>query len=117
MNVKFEWVKPIPKEQINQFEDRVVYNTAVYTREYTKGSGVYPYLSGELSRSESASPIVGSHKEYGLTAGVDYALYVWNMKNVNWTNSSTQPQWYYTQFKNNAETIVNQAISSALKEI
>ena len=117
MSVEIKWVKPIPKTQISAFEDKVVYNLAFYTREYTKGSGAYPYLSGELSRQEAAAPIVGGHKEYGLTTGTSYDKYVWDMKNVNWTNSSTQPQWYFTKFKNNAEIIVSEAVVKALKEI
>ena len=117
MNVEIKWVKDIPKKQINQFEDRVVYDMAVYTREYTKGTSAFPRLTGDLERQEIAAPIVGSNKSYGLTSGVDYAKYVWNMNNVNWTNKSTKPQWYYTQFKNSAEKIVAQAVSTALKEI
>ena len=117
MNVEFQWVKPLPIKEIEKFEDRVVYNAAVYTREYTKGTSAYPYLSGELSRQEAKAPIVGSNKQYGLTAGVDYAKYVWDMKGVKWTNNATKPQWYYTQFKNSAEVIVHQAVNTALKEI
>ena len=42
--IKFKWVKELPIKQINKFEDRVVYNVAVFTREYTKGTDAYPYL-------------------------------------------------------------------------
>jgi hypothetical protein len=117
MNTTYKWVKPLPEKQINTFEDRVVYNSAVYTREFTKGTRAYPRLSGELERQEIASPIVGSSKSYGLTAGVKYAGYVWNMKNVNWTNPNTKPKWYYSVFVNNSQKIIVQAISSSLKEI
>lgn len=117
MNVSVEWVKKIPKEQIERFEDRVVYDVALYTREYTKGTTSFPRLTGELERQEIAAPIVGSNKEYGLTAGVDYAKYVWRMNNPNWTNKSTKPQWYYTNYKNHKEKIISQAITAALKEI
>ena len=117
MNITFEWIKPLPEKQINQFEDRVVYNCALYTREYTKGTSAYPRLTGTLERTEIASPIMGSNKTYSLNGGVDYAKYVWRMTNVNWTNKATRPQWYYTTFKNHAEKVVSQAVSSALKEI
>jgi hypothetical protein len=117
MNIEIKMVKEIPKKQIKIFEDKVVYDTAVLTREYTKGASAFPRLTGELDRQEIASSIVGSNAEYGLTAGVDYARYVWKMKDVDWTNKSTQPQWYFTTFKNHAEKIVNQAVSTALKEI
>jgi hypothetical protein len=117
MNVEFKWVKDIPKQKINMFEDRVVYYAAIYTRERVKGTDAYPYLSGELSRQELAQPIVGSDKQYSWLSGVDYAVYVWNMKSPHWTNPKTKPQWYYTQFKQDKEKILSQAQTIALKEI
>ena len=117
MNVEIEIVKEIPKKQINQFEDRVVYNVATLTREYTKASNSYPYLSGKLERSEIASPITGKDKEYSLLSGVDYAKYVWNMKDVSWTNSSTKPQWYLTNYKQNQQTIIKSAENRALRSL
>lgn len=117
MNVEVEIIKDIPKEQINKFEDRVVYNTAILTREHTKSANAYPYLTGKLRASEISSPVVGSNKEYGLTAGVKYAKAVWNYTNVNWTNPSTQPQWYYNVFKKEGTTIISNAVSRSLKEI
>lgn len=118
MDIEVQIIKPIPTEQINEFEDRVIYNCALYTREFTKGANAYPYLTGNLEREEVALPIQKlGNKEYGLGAGVDYAVYVWNKDKVNWTNSATKPKWYATVFENNRETIVNQATNTALKEI
>ena len=117
MEVSVQIIKDLPKEQIRKFEDRAVYNTAFYTREYTKSSSTYPYLSGRLARTEASSPIVGGNMNYGLTAGVDYAKYVWKMKDVKWTNTSTQPQWYFNNFKNQANVIVDQAVRKALQEV
>ena len=117
MNVEIKFIKEIPKQQISNFEDRVVYNTAVLTREYTKSRNSFPYLTGKLRRTEDAAPIVGSHKEYGLTAGVDYAKYVWKKKNASWTNPSTQPQWYFTNFDLSGKIIIDNAVLRAKKEI
>lgn len=117
MNVEVEIIKELPKKQILGLEDRVVYNTAVLTREYTKNANAYPYLSGELQRSEIAAPITGSNKEYGLLSGVDYAKYVWKYNNAVWTNPSTQPKWYYTTYKNQSAVITQNALVRALKEI
>ena len=117
MKVEIEIVKDLPKAQINQFEDKVVYDIALYTREFTKNSNAFPYLTGELMRSEVALPIMGSNKSYGLGAGVDYAKYVWKMENVNWTNPDTEKQWYYSEFEKHHANIVSMAVSSALKEI
>lgn len=117
MKIEVEVIKELPVKQINQFEDRTVYNTAVVTREYTKGANAYPYLTGNLRRNEVSAAISGSDKVYGLVAGVDYAKYVWDKTNVNWTNSSTQPQWYYSVFRRQGVSIVGNAVSRALKEI
>lgn len=117
MNVEIKFVKDIPKEQIEHFEDRVVYNTAALTRESTKNANAYPYLTGNLRRSEVSAPISGSNKEYGLQSGTGYAKYVWNMNNVHWTNSSTQPQWYYNIFRQKAALIVANAVVKAIKEL
>lgn len=117
IDVEIKIVNDIPKEQIGRLEDRVIYNTAALTREYTKGASAYPYLSGELSRQEIQAPIEGSNKEYGLLGGVDYAKYVWNMTNVKWSNPSTKPQWYYSVLREKEAIIVNNALNKALKEI
>ena len=117
MNIEIEIVKGIPVEQINKFEDRTVYNTAVVTREFTKSKNTFPYLSGTLAREEIAAPIVGSNKEYGLTAGTDYAVAVWKMNNVNWTNKNTQPQWYYRNFEEKGAVLLTDAVMRALKEV
>ena len=109
--------KGIPTKQIQTFEDKTVYNMALYTREYTKGAKAFPYLSGRLQNTEISLPIQGSGMNYGLGAGVNYATAVWNYKNVNWTNPSTQNQWYYSVFRKQCNSIVSSAINKALKEI
>lgn len=118
MNIEIEIVKGLPTEQLEEFADKTVYNIALGTREETKGLRAYPYLSGELERTEIAEPIMGSNKEYSLLAGVDYAKQVWNYgSNTKWTNKSTEPQWYYNVFKKHKEVIVSEAVARALKEL
>lgn len=117
MRVEIEVLKDIPKEQINKFEDRVVYYTAVATREYVKSKNGYPYKTGKLRRTEVASPITGGNKEYNLLTGVGYAKYVYNFTKANWTNPSTIPQWYYNAFRTQGKTFVNEAVNKSLKEL
>ena len=117
MQIEVKIVKGLPIEQIQKFEDKTVYNCAVFTREMTKGSNAYPYLTGKLQRTEVASSIVGNNKVYGLTAGVDYAVDVWGYTNVHWTNPSTQPQWYKSVFNKNGGIIVSSAVVHSIKEI
>lgn len=118
MEIQIEVLKKIPEEQIRAFEDKVIYNTAVLTREYTKSAQAFPYLTGRLQQSEVAAPILKSgDKEYGLATGVDYAKKVWNYKNANWTNPSTQPQWYASILRTNYEVIITNAVNTSLKEV
>ena len=117
MDIEIEIIKGIPVEQINNFENKAVYDCAVYTRDFTKQDNAYPYLTGALRKEETASPIIGSNKEYGLTGGVDYAVSVWKKTNANWTNPNTQPQWYKSVFNKHSGTIVSGAVVSALKEV
>lgn len=117
MNVEVTILKPIPKNQIKQLEKRVVYNAAVFTREFTKNANAFPYLTGELQRTEIAAPIAGEGMEYGLTAGVGYATRVYKYTNAEWTNPATQPQWYFSVFKKEGKTIINQAFNTAIKEV
>lgn len=117
MRVEIVTLKDIPKEQINKYEDKVVYYTALKTKNYTRNKNAYPYLTGTLMRAETSLPVYGSNKEYSLNSGVDYAKYVWRMKNVRWTNKSTEPQWYYSVFRARGTTIVSEAVSTALKEL
>lgn len=117
MQVEVVIVKELPKKQIQQFQDKTVYYTAMLTREYVKNANAYPYLSGELARAEIQSPILGSNKEYSLLSGVKYAKHVWNMNNVQWTNKSTIPQWYYNMYRQKGSIITTQAATRAYKEL
>ena len=117
MEITIDIKKGIPVEQIEKFEDRVVYNAAITTREYTKSRKGYPYLTGKLQASEVAAPILGANKEYSLLSGVDYAVYVYAMEGVNWTNPSTQQHWYYTNFNNKGALLLLDAVMRAKKEI
>ena len=115
MNVEIKIVKGIPSEQIEKFLDKVVYNVAVETREETKSLNAFPIRTGTLQREEVAQEIIGNNKEYGLGAGTSYAKYVWKMENVNWTNKSTLPHWYYSIYNKKGAIITTNAVIKALK--
>ena len=117
MNINVIIKKDIPEKDIAKFEDRVVYYTAVLTREYTKSLNAYPYLSGELSRQEIRSPITGKDKTYNLLAGTNYAKRLYSYKNANWTNKSTKPQWYNSVYRQKEKTIIETAEKRAIGEI
>ena len=50
-----------------------------------------------------------------MGAGVPYAKKVYSMENVNWTNKSTLPHWYYSVFNKNGAIIMTNAVNQALK--
>lgn len=112
MNIEYVVEKPLDKKSINNFMDRTVYNVARTTLSLTAGH--FPRRTGDLERTSYAMGVQGGNATYSLGAGVDYARYVWNMKDVHWTNPSTIPQWYYTIFKNKKEAIVSQAVSNSI---
>ena len=111
MNVEYIVLKPLDKKSIDNFMDKTVHNVASTTLSMTTGH--FPRRTGDLERTSYAYGVKGGNKTYTLGTGVNYAKYVWEMKGVNWTNQSTIPQWYYTIFKNHAETIVSQAVKNA----
>lgn len=115
MNIEIEIIKGIPEQQIEQFTDRVIYNTAVLTREETKSLNAFPQLSGTLMREELAQQIIGSNKEYGLAGGTSYAKAVYDYEHVNWTNKSTLPHWYKSVFDKSGDMIINNSITRSLK--
>ena len=117
MNIEVIVVKGIPQTQLKTFMEKVVYNTAVLTRQRTKQMGAYPRLSGDLERAEFANNINGSGTSYSLCSGLEYDKYVWKMNNVQWTNKKTVPQWYYNVFRQKQQNIISEATHRALKEI
>lgn len=120
LKVHIDYKAPILElvDSVEYFTDKVIYDVAVLTREMTKSSRAFPRLTGKLEQEEVASQIVGNNKEYGLIAGVDYAVHVWNYgENTSWTNPSTQPKWYYSVYDKNEKEIVNNAVNRALKEV
>ena len=118
VQVKVKVIKDIPTKQIKTFEDRQIYNTAAITREFTKGAGAYPRLTGELARQEMRTPIIKlDDSSYGLLRGTPYATYVWKMTDVKWTNPMTKPQWYSTIYRQKETVIVDMAVERALGEL
>lgn len=118
MNSEFIILADLPREQIRKFESNVVKNAATLTRERTKTSEAFPYLTGELERTEVGDDIiVSSELEYGLSAGVTYAKYVWNMENVHWTNKKTEPKWYLEIYKKHKEDILQTAVVTSLGSV
>lgn len=121
MNIKVsvEIPRQLPIRELDNYTDRVVYNTARITLDFTNSKQRFPYRTGELQRASMAEGVVGEgNKSYYLGArGVDYAEDVWEYpQSTNWTNPNTYAKWYITEFKNEQEVIMNQAVNKAMKD-
>lgn len=113
MNIKTRVVRELPKKNIERFVDRTVYNIARITLENTEPH--IPVLSKHLYDDFFARGVKGGNARYTLgTTDTEYTMFVWNMpKGTHWTNKQTYPQWFITEWNNNKEKIVDQAINQA----
>lgn len=120
IGVKIEMPKELPVKELAQYCDDVVFNVARATLDFTNSKGHFPYLTGELNRASMAEGVVKeSYATYHLGAsGVNYAPAVWDYpQNTNWTNPNTYAQWFITEFKNDKELIMEQAVSRAKSKL
>lgn len=112
--------KDLPKEQIKNWEDKVVYEIARKTLDFTNTNHHFPYLTGELNRASMNEGVITISKgTYGLGAkGVEYAPKVWNYgTGTRWTNKNTIPQWYMGVFEKYKNEILQDAIKGADTEL
>lgn len=112
-----EWIKDIPRKELNGFEDEVVYRVARMTLDFTIPH--IPYLTGKLQKASLKFGVQGSDKVYslGATDDVPYARTVYNYSQTgtNWTNPRSYSQWFYTEYYNQKETILGNAITTSYK--
>ena len=117
ISVSVKVVKDLPKAEINNYMDKVVFGIARATLDFTNTGRHFPYRTGNLNRASMAEGVVkDSNNNYHLGArGADYAPKVWTWgSGTNWTNPQTYPQWYITEFQRDKNIIVQSAIKNAL---
>ena len=123
ISVKVEIPRELPVRELDNYIDLTVHNIARLTLDYvnTKGGGenhtFFPRDSGDLQAASMGAGVTkyGKNSYYlGADGTVDYAEIVWNYpKGTNWTNPSTYPQWYLTEYKNEKELITSIAVQNA----
>lgn len=121
-NIQVETViiKEFPVKEINNYMDKVVFGIARATLDLTNTKRRFPYRTGNLNQASMSEGVQKKgYANYFVGArGVDYAPKVWNYPSTtNWTNKSTYPQWYYTEFIHDKNVIVSRAIKQALGEL
>lgn len=112
--------KELPREQIKNWQDKVVYSIARKTLDFTNTNYHFPELTGDLKRASMNEGVIEISKgTYGLGAkGVDYAPRVWQYgEGTNWTNKNTIPQWYMGVFDKYKTEIVDDSIRVANNEV
>ena len=116
-SIEIKIVKDLPTKELHEYMDKVVYGIARATLDFTNTGHHFPYRTGELNRASMSEGVVkDGFGSYHLGAvGVEYAPKVWGYgSNTNWTNPSTYPQWYITEFNKDKNIIVNSAIKAVL---
>jgi hypothetical protein len=117
INAETTIIKKLPIDKLNEFTDRVVYNTADITLQRTEPH--IPVRSKHMYDDIFARGVQGHNKVY--TLGVNetpYAKYVWKMpQSTDWTNKRSYAKWFITEFRNEQEKIMNMAVNRAMKVI
>ena len=122
IQVSVEVTRPLPVEKLNQWQDKVVYEMARTTLDFTNTKQHFPRLTGALQEGSMATGVVSINKKtYGLDydkTTTTYAPRVWEYGyGTNWTNKSTLPQWYMSVFDKYKNEIVGLAIKDAESEL
>lgn len=114
--VDIQIVKDLPVDKIDRWEDKVVFEIARKTLDFTDSGSHFPYLTGTLNVASMNEGVVSEgNMTYHLgSRGVEYAPKVWSYgENTNWTNPSTIPQWYFGVFEKYKNEILQDAIVEA----
>ena len=113
--------KELPRDQIKNWQDKVVYTIARKTLDFTNTNYHFPELTGDLKIASMNQGVVELSKgTYGLgtDGSVDYAGIVWKYgSGTRWTNENTIPQWYMGVFKKYKTEIVDDSIKTANNEV
>lgn len=122
IDVKMTYPKDIAQDKLDKYEDILIKSVARITLDYTNSKKRFPHLGGDLQKASMAGGVKSiSPKVYGLgtDGSIDYARQVWKypQKGTRWTNKQTYAQWYATEFRNEHELIMRQAINNARKSI
>ena len=72
---------------------------------------------GQLRKTSMAGGIRGSNGNYYIGSYTSYAKYVWKMHDVNWTTPGTDGQWYARAIQRHGQTIINNAINKAWRDV
>lgn len=113
---KFEY-DPSLKSNLDKFNDKVIYNCAYKTLNYT--IPIIPLSdkpnTEKLRLSTVAYGVKGSKGEYEIGSPTSYASRVYKMDdhNTNWTTGGTHSQWFERTWKEKQQMILQSAITES----
>lgn len=111
VSVNAKWY-PNKKEDVLEVSDKIMYTVARMTLDnsYTSIPLSNKKGRGKLRQSSTSAGVRGSEGNYYIGSYTDYAKYVWDMENVNWTTPNTNGKWYERNWKRNGKAYMNNAI-------
>lgn len=92
-------------DKLTQANDKLVYAIARRTLDQVGNLKATAYLTGETERSMYSHGVGQDDQGYYIGDFTRYASRVYKMKNANWTNKSTRPQWFHSVWKEYGELI------------
>lgn len=114
ISVEFKW-NPRTKRGLERIPGSILYTIARQTLDIS-----YPTIPRDTGRMRTTSMAGGVRSsglnEYYIGSFTKYAVYPWNMTNVNWTTPGTNNKWYARTLKKNGQTIINNAINQSWKK-
>lgn len=120
-------VKVVPNTKtqagLKVIPDRVIFTIARMTLDTARDTDIIPMsppgtkTRGQLRRTSMAGGVRGSNGNYYIGSYTSYASYVWNMEGVNWTTPGTDNKWYTRTLKRHGQTITQNAINKAWRDV
>ena len=120
VDVEVKIIKDLPIEELQKYVDLTIYGVARGTMDYTASDNRFPKRTGNLQMSSMAhDPRKENNGVYCLDvpAEAEYAKYVWNMENVNWTNPETYAKWFITVYQEKKDIITHNAVENAIRSV
>lgn len=110
VSATLKWNEKI-KIKLQNAPEKIMYQIARQTLDYTGSNKVTAYKSGKTEQSMYSHGVEGNFQD-GFYIGnfTDYAMYVYPKSNVTWTNPNTQTRWFEYIWKKYGSSIVDNAI-------
>lgn len=118
IDAKVEW-NNTTMSGLKRIPDDILFSVAKQTldmsTQYTPMSNMKNH-AGTLRRATTSGGVRGGNGDFYIGSYTNYAKYVWNMENVNWTTPGTNNKWFARTLKQHQATILDNAINQSWKK-